>query len=79
MGPLLKANLIIAGICMPLAFLHLAIYIRRPELKAHFFSPLCHSAWPEVHISKPGCIAQFLPTRFCPLSKCRSPSRAFYG
>ena len=37
MGPLIKANLIIAGICMSLAFLHLAICIRRPELKAYFF------------------------------------------
>ena len=42
MGPLIKADLMISGICLSLAFLHLAIYVRRPELKAYlFFAIMC--------------------------------------
>lgn len=37
MGPLITANIIVCGICLSLAFLHLAIYIRRTELKAYLF------------------------------------------
>lgn len=37
MGPFVKINLIISGICLSLAFLHLAIYIRRSGLKAYLF------------------------------------------
>jgi PAS domain S-box-containing protein len=36
-GPLITANIIVCGICLSLAFLHLAIYIRRTELKAYLF------------------------------------------
>jgi hypothetical protein len=40
MGPLMTANIIVCGICLALAFLHLAIYIRRSELKAYLFFAL---------------------------------------
>ena len=37
MGPIIIANFVVSGICLTLAALHLAIFIRRTERKADFF------------------------------------------